>query len=264
MSTDSLVRTDQIDPDRACALQATLGVTPDIKTGAVLPIFFHQIYFWDPKPAVQLGRDGHPKTGDFIPDMGLPRRMWAGGQLEFQGPLIAGQTAERRSFVEKAEHKTGRTGPLGFVKLRHEIWQSGILKIVDWQDLVYREDPKPEHKVKPQEAPCDEDVSEPVSFDTTMLFRYSALTFNGHRIHYDPAYANTVEGYDGLVVHGPLLAQMLMLLAERQMGPIKKFEFRGTSALTLPETAELCWSKSGKMWVRASDGRLCQMAQATS
>ncbi len=251
-----------MDPNRARALQAALGMAPDLGYGDPLPVFFHQLYFWDPQPPEQLGRDGHPKTGGIIPDMGLPRRMWAGGQLEFHAPLVAGESAERRTVLEKAEHKKGRTGPLGFVRLRHEIWQGGLLKVTDWQDLVYREDPKPEHAVAPPTAPTDEDVCERVSFDNTLLFRYSALTFNGHRIHYDPDYAQDVEGYTGLVVHGPLLAQMLMLLAERQMGRLRSFRFRGTSALCLPETAELCWSKSGKLWVRAEDGRLCQTAGA--
>ncbi len=264
MTTNIVTRTDQIDPDRARGLQATLGMTPDLTHGDALPPFFHQLYFWDPQPPAMLGRDGHPKTGGLIRDMGLPRRMWAGGQLEFHAPLIAGEVAERRTIFDKAEHKEGRTGPLGFVKLRHEIWQRGVLKVTDLQSLVYREDPKPEHQVAPPMAPMDEDHAEAVQFDMTMLFRYSALTFNGHRIHYDPAYAREVEGYSGLVVHGPLLAQLLILLATRQMGNLRRFRFRGTSALCLPEQAELCWTKEGKLWVRAEDGRMCQEALAST
>ena len=133
--------------------------------------------------------------------------------------------------------------------MRHETWQEGKRCIAEWQDLVYREDPKPGAKPTPPEAPTDEDVAEPVSFDTTMLFRYSALTFNGHRIHYDLPYAQEVEGYDGLVVHGPLLAQYAMLLAERQLGTLTRFSFRATAPLMHFETAEVCWKSDGTVWL---------------
>lgn len=253
---------DMLDPARARALQATLGHPLTILAGDPLPPYFHQIYFWDPKVPEELGRDGHPRVGGVIPDMGLPRRMWAGGRLEFAAPLRAGTPAERTTYVEKTAHKEGRTGPLGFVTLRYEIWQSGKLAVTEWQDLVYREDPKPGAKPIPPQAATDEDMCETASFNSTMLFRYSALTFNGHRIHYDIDYANGVEGYDGLVVHGPLLAQQLMLLSERQMGRLRSFRFRATAPLMHTEAAELCWAEGGRLWVRAPDGRQCLSAEA--
>lgn len=260
-SAKSIVH-DVMDPARANALQTALGFTPDIDQGAALPPFFHQLYFWEPKPPCLLGRDGHPQVGDggLIPDMGLPRRMWAGGRLQFTTPLLAGQDAEKTSVVERAEHKTGRTGPLSFVTLRHEIRQTGAICVTEWQDLVYREDPDPAApKPAAPRAPLDETDSRKVSFDTTLLFRYSALTFNGHRIHYDLDYARDVEGYGGLVVHGPLLAQHLMLFATEKLGPLTEFSFRASSPLMHFETAELCL-RGDQMWVRGPDGRQCMSA----
>ncbi|TCL01477.1 3-methylfumaryl-CoA hydratase [Shimia isoporae] len=229
-----------------------------------LPPFFHQLYFWDAQPPVQLGRDGHPKVGGIIPDMGLPRRMWAGGRLEFLTPLRQGQPAEKTTTLETATLKQGRTGPLAFVTLRHEIFQNGVICVREFQDLVYREDPDPETpKPKSKPAGTDEILSEEYSFDSTLLFRYSALTFNGHRIHYDLDYARDTEGYEGLVVHGPLLAQLLMLLAQSQLGRLSSFAFRAASPLMHFETATLCWGGDGRCWVRGPDGRLIMSAEAT-
>ena len=256
-------QSDIMDPARAAAFEVALAQEPTIVQGVRLPPFFHQLYFWDPQPPARLGRDSHPKTGSgFIPDMGLPRRMWAGGQLEFPTDLLAGVPAEMTTTIESTQRKEGRSGPLGFVKLRQDITQNGQLCTTEWRDLVYREDPSPgtPNPVPPQ-ARTDETHSEQVSFDSTLLFRYSALTFNGHKIHYDLDYCRSVEGYDGLVVHGPLLAQQLMLLAERQIGRIKRFSFRASSPLMHTETATLCWGGDGTVWVRGPDGRQCMMAQ---
>ena len=224
--------------------------------------FFHQLFFWDAQPPDKLGRDGHPKTGGLIPDLGLPRRMWAGGRLAFHTPLRVGFAAEKTTRVDSKTRKSGRTGPLGFVTLRHEIRQAGQLCVTEWQDLVYREDPDPSAPTPaPPLARRDEALCETVDFNSTLLFRYSALTFNGHRIHYDVDYARDVEGYSGLVVHGPLLAQLLILLSERALGPLTEFSFRATAPLMHFETAELCL-KDKELWVRAPDGRQCMRAQA--
>ncbi|WP_271949717.1 acyl dehydratase [Ruegeria faecimaris] len=258
------IQTDVMDAARAGALQVALGKQATVRGGTALPPFFHHLYFWTPQPPGQLGRDGHPKVGGLIPDMGLPRRMWAGGRLEFFAPLIAGQLAERRSLCESSSSKSGRTGPLGFVTLRHEVWQSGALRLTEWQDLVYRQDPSADTATPPAPlARQDETEHRELSFDSTMLFRYSALTFNGHRIHYDIDYARDVEGYAGLVVHGPLLAQHLMLFAEDVMGPLAQFSFRATSALMHFETASLC-RRGNTLWVRAADGRQCMIAEASA
>jgi 3-methylfumaryl-CoA hydratase len=253
---------DVCDVARAQALVSTLGLANEIVGGKAMPPFFHQIYFWDPHPAEALGRDGHPKVGGLIPDMGLPRRMWAGGRLIFHAPLLAGVAAEKRSCCEASQRKTGRSGPLALVTLRHEYHQQGKLCVTEWQDLVYREDPSPDApKPVPPQAPDDAETEDRIGFSTTLLFRYSALTFNGHRIHYDQTYARDVEGYDGLVVHGPLLAQMLILKAEAELGPLGGFSFRATAPLMHTEPATLC-RKGRHLWVRGPDGRQCMVAEA--
>ncbi|MEL7117215.1 MAG: MaoC family dehydratase N-terminal domain-containing protein [Pseudomonadota bacterium] len=252
--------TDLLDPARAAALHQTLGLDgpPPVD---VLPPFWHQIYFWDPHPPEALGPDSHPRVGQgVIPDLGLPRRMWAGGALEFLAPLRLGAPAEKVSTLTDVQRKEGRSGALGFVTLTHEIVQGGEVCVRERQDLVYR-DPSPAARALPQ-ARSDEHVKRRVTFDPTLLFRYSALTFNGHRIHYDADYARDVEGYAGLVVHGPLLAQLLIHLAVAQLGSLKSFAFRATAPLMDFEPADLCWVEGSEMWVRGPDGRQCMTAKA--
>jgi 3-methylfumaryl-CoA hydratase len=253
------VRRDDIDPARAEALAALLGRGFD--AAAPLPPFAHQLYFWDALPAAELGRDGHPARGGFIPDLGLPRRMWAGGRLVFEAPLYAGQQAEKTTVIEAVTRKQGRSGQLAFVTLRHAIAQRGRLCVTEWQDLVYRADPLPGQVVPPvPQAPAGGEVMR-LRFSPVELFRYSALTLNGHRIHYDRDYARGVEGYGGLVVHGPLLAQWLMLIAAEALGGLKRFSFRGVSAALEGEELRLC-RDGGRLWVAAQDGRLCMTAEA--
>jgi 3-methylfumaryl-CoA hydratase len=252
--------TDRLDPARARALHETLGLdgsAPDV--GDALPPFWHQIYFWDPMPPQDLGYDGHADIGDLIPDMGLPRRMWAGGRLQFHAPLIAGVQAQKMTHLKSSARKSGRSGDLAFVTLRHEIRQRGALVVSEDQDLVYR--PADAGPAQPPDARADEDVCEEMLFSTVMLFRYSALTLNGHRIHYDQAFAEGSEGYPGLVVHGPLLAQILMLLATARLGPLTGFTFRATAPLFHTETASFC-AKGQDFWVRGPDGRACMVARA--
>lgn len=250
---------DVMDPARAQALSATLGCDHD--PGAALIPFAHQIYFWEALPPARLGRDGHPARGEVLPDLGLPRRMWAGGRLEFHAPLIAGQAAEKTTTLEAATRKQGRSGPLAFVTMRHEVRQGGQLCVTEWQDIVYREDPAPDAPapVPPHAAEGRELTRR--SFDATALFRYSALTFNGHRIHYDPPYAREVEGYGGLVVHGPLLAQVLMLLAQEDLGGLSRFDFRATAPLIAGEEARFLTDGS-RYWIAGPDGRQCMEATA--
>lgn len=256
-------QSDVMDPSRAAACLTALGLPSEMAAGDALPPFFHYLYFWDAHPPNNLGRDGHPKVGGLIPDLGLPRRMWAGGQLRFHSPLRAGLPATKTTTVDSSKLKEGRSGPLGFVTLRHEFVQDDTLCVTEFQDLVYRNDPDPDSpKPAAPVARTDEALSQEVSFDTTLLFRYSSLTFNGHRIHYDLDYSRSVEGYDGLVVHGPLLAQLLMLMAEKHLGELKNFSFRATSPLMHTETATLCWSDDGSMWVRGPDGRQNMIAEA--
>ena len=246
-------QTDLMDVARARALQATLGQVPTIEFGHKLPPFYHQIYFWDAQPSDALGRDGHPATGSFIPDLGLPRRMWAAGKLIFHNPLLAGAKAERTSLIEAVTRKDGRSGPLAFVRLRHDISQRGALALSEWQELVYRPDENITRPA-PQMARTDETASQQVTYDTTHLFRYSALTFNGHRIHYDADYARDVEGYPGLVVHGPLHAHMLMTLADAQLKGLTEFSYRAISPVSVDDPVDYCWN-DGAVWARGADGR---------
>jgi len=258
------VVTDAMDPARAAALAAVLGrpFAPD----APLPPFAHQVYFWEPLPEAALGRDGHPRVGGLIPDLGLPRRMWAGGRLEFHAPLRPGRPATRTTTREAVALKQGRSGPLGFVTLRHEIAQDGRPCVSEWQDLVYRPDPVPDAAAAPAPpVPPAPAGGTPVlrrAFGEVALFRYSALTFNGHRIHYDREYARTVEGHAGLVVHGPLLAQVLMLIAHDALpGGLRRFAFRATAPAVDGE--ELAFVRDGaRLWVAGPDGRLCLSAEA--
>jgi 3-methylfumaryl-CoA hydratase len=182
-----LAVSDRMDPARAEALHAVLGLDGrPPRAGDALPPFFHHIYFWDVRPPQHLGPDGHPRTGGLIPDLGLPRRMWAGGRLTFHQPLRAGVHAEKTTLLAGYTRKTGRTGALGLVTLRHVIRQKGAPVLTEEQDLIYREAARREDS--PPEAPSapgGEEVAAPLGFDTTLLFRYSALTMNGHRIHYD-------------------------------------------------------------------------------
>ncbi len=251
---------ERLDPARADALAATLGRDFD-PTAPLIP-FGHQVYFWTVAPSEALGRDGHPATGGFLPDLGLKRRMWAGGRLAFAAPIEIGREAEKLSVIERTERKEGRSGPLAFVTVRHEIHQEGRLCVTDWQDLVYRADPDPGAPAPvPPIAPDDAEDETVRIFSSTDLFRYSALTFNGHRIHYDADYARQVEGYTGLVVHGPLLAQHLMLMAEDALGPLQHFRFRATSPLIAGEDARFCRAGT-RLWVAGPDGRMCMEAEA--
>lgn len=255
------VATDLMDPARAAALHATLALDGDAPgPGDALPPFWHHIYFWVARPPSELGPDGHPAVGHgLVPDMGLPQRMWAGGSVEFLRDLRLGQSATRTSRLVSAERKTGRSGPLAFVALEHDIAQSGRTCLRERQDIVYR---GPMAGARPMPvAPADEAHRETRGFDPVLLFRYSALTFNGHRIHYDLSHATANEGYDGLVVHGPLLAQLLMLMAVRLGGPLARFSFRATAPLLHHERADFC-ARGSQFWVRGPGGRLCMTATA--
>lgn len=256
----SITVEDRLDVARAAALWATLnldGAPPDV--GDPLPPFFHQIYFWDPVRPPQIGPDGHAALGGLIPDLGLPRRMWAEGRLTFHAPLLAGIRASKITRAISMTRKTGRSGPLAFVTLRHEIRQRGTLAVTEDQGLVYRaQGSGPSDAPR---APIAAEFRQTHSFGPVELFRYSALTFNGHRIHYDADYARAQEGYPGLVVHGPLLAQRLALMAERKLGRLSQFNFRATSPLCLPEAGLLACSGTS-FWVAGEDGRQCMGAEA--
>ncbi|MEM6680389.1 MAG: hypothetical protein AAF675_21190 [Pseudomonadota bacterium] len=259
---------DGMDPWSANALIATLGLDrPAFEAGDPLPPFWHWLHFREAAPRSALGRDGHPAPGWSIPATGLPRRMWAGGRLVFPGPLPLGAPARRRSRSLGVTNKTGRSGPLAFVTMQHDIEGPDGLAVREAQDLVYREDwqpgtPPPATRSAPILPP--DGLSRGWQLNATALFRYSALTFNGHRIHYDLAYAREVEGYQGLVVHGPLLATLMLELArEAEPGRMRAFRGRFAFRAASPVFADEPFTVAGHardrgltLWVAGGDGRL--------
>lgn len=250
-------RETRIDATRVAELAACLDRDPPAD---FLPPGWHWAFFNPAAKASTLGPDGHPARGGFLPPISLQRRMWAGGDLRFHAPIPIGAAATRRSTIRSVVRKRGRTGDLVFVAVDHAIDVDGTLCLEETHDIVYR-DIGPAAASVP--APCDEDWSQNMRADAVLLFRYSAVTFNGHRIHYDRAYATQVEAYPGLVVHGPLLATLLQGFAERAGGAtLKRFAFRGAAPLFDGEDFALCGKAGGNFWVRASDGRLIQQAQA--
>lgn len=214
-----------LEPWPAEALAAALGIEGDFRAGAVLPPFWHHLYGLDAVTVDQTGADGHRARGQFLPPVPLPRRMWAGGRLRFGGRLGFGDTVVRRSTVRSVSEKVGRSGPLVFVLVEHElVGPSG--RVLEEHDVVYRDAGGPSGDGEPlAQKPLREKVWQP---DEVMLFRYSALTYNGHRIHYDHRYVTEIEGYPGLIVHGPLLATlMLNLLRDAEKSElIERFAFR--------------------------------------
>ncbi len=222
--------TDVLEPARSNALRAALGDVSARTAGEALPLLHHWLYFWNVQPPAGLGEDGHPAKGGFLPPVPLPRRMWAGGRLEFIQPLHLGERVTKVSKILDVQEKSGKTGKLVFVTVEHRLSGESGLAVVEEQDLVYREPAAPGSVTAPSGAgPAPQAAwHETVTPDTVLLLRYSALTMNGHRIHYDLPYARDEEAYPALVVHGPLQATLLIDLAERNMGgPIRKFAFRG-------------------------------------
>lgn len=240
-------RRDTIGEWPAQALHAALdrpGEPP--QKGDPLPPLWRWMYFLEARRRAELGREGHPERGaGLTPPIKLPRRMWAGGRLTFQRPLKVGANATRVSKVADIKRKQGRSGPLAFVTISHEVLTADGLVETEEQDIVYRPDPSPSAEPRSQEhlqARTDERWSRIWAADPVLLFRYSALTFNGHRIHYDVDYCREIEGYAGLVVHGPLLATLMLELA-REQGPdrrIATFEFRAVSPVVHTEPFEVC------------------------
>jgi len=260
------VKQDLIQPAMAAALAATLDqAAPD----ATLPPLWHWIYFWTVAPASEVGADGHPQRGGFLPPVPLPRRMWAGGRLTFTAPLAIGQAAARTSRILDVQAKAGASGQLAFVTVRHEIAQDGRIAVTEEHDIVYRDLPQPgaaapAGKPAPQEAAWTREIVP----DPVLLFRYSALTFNGHRIHYDRSYVTGVEGYPGLIVHGPLIATLLLDLLRRNMpeAVVKEFSFRAVGPLFDIEPFTVCGQPGAdgrvKLWAKNQRGELAMQAEA--
>jgi 3-methylfumaryl-CoA hydratase len=258
---------DLLRPEPARFMQTALDQDPTLQENDLLPPLWHWLYFLESKKATILGRDGHPEKGEFLPPVSLPRRMWAGGRFQFHFPLILGKKAKKKSIIKSITEKIGRSGRLCFVTVRHDIFQAERLALSEEHDIVYREDPLP-GSAKPDSvvAPKLAEFSEIIRPSEVLLFRYSALTFNGHRIHYDVDYARDVEGYEGLVFHGPLTATFLVNLASRQAGAqLEQFNFRGVSPISGMSSFFIEGrSQDGviKLWARRDDGSLAMSAEA--
>ena len=264
---------DEITAAPVRALSATLDRDdPPPAPGTALPALWHWLYFLPHHRQSEIGPDGHAKRGGFLPPVPLPRRMWAGGRLRWTAddPLVVGDAAERRSTIESVSHKTGRSGELVFVLVRHEIRHARGLALTEEHDIVYRAAPGPgEAAPPPVAAPKDPAFGREIVPDDVLLFRYSALTFNGHRIHYDRRYVTEVEGYPGLIVHGPLIATLLvdLLRREQPQARLSAFEFRAVRPLFdiapfrvhgRPEAD----GKTFRLWAEDADGWLAMQATA--
>jgi 3-methylfumaryl-CoA hydratase len=253
------------------ALSATLDRDdPDPRAGDPLPPLWHWLYFLPSDRQRDIGADGHARRGGFLPPVALPRRMWAGGRLEFLRPLAIGDAIRRTSRIADISAKQGRTGPLVFVRVRHEIAGGDALALTEEHDIVYREAPQPGAPAEaPPAAPGGAQFSRDIAPDPVLLFRYSALTFNGHRIHYDRSYVTEVEGYPGLVVHGPLIATLLVDLLRRQRpdARLATFSFRAVSPLfdTAPFSVQgrIDDAKTAALWASGPQGQLAMQATAT-
>jgi 3-methylfumaryl-CoA hydratase len=259
---------DQVSLAPITALAATLDRgDPPSQIGDWLPPCWHWLFFLPLHPLSAIGMDGHPKRGGFLPPVPLPRRMWAGSRIDFHRPLMVGSSISRTSRIANISAKSGRSGELVFVRLHHEIANSGGLAITEEQDLVYRGMSRPGDGATFQAARTDEQFSRRVVPDPVLLFRYSALTFNGHRIHYDRPYATDEEGYPGLVVHGPLLATLLIDLFRRTHSSLKvvSYEFKAVSPLFDLAAFDVCGRLDGdvaSLWARGPEGQLAMQASA--
>ena len=264
-------RSDEVTSAPIAALSATLDRDdPFPRAGDPLPPLWHWLYFWPIPRQSELGPDGHAKRGGFLPPVPLPRRMFAGDRVQFHRPLRVGEKISRLSRIVDVTHKQGRSGPLVFVVVRHEISDREGLAITEEHDIVYRENPKASDPAPaPRKPPSGPAWTREIRPEETLLFRYSALTFNGHRIHYDRRYVTEVEGYPGLVVHGPLIATLLLELLRRNLANanVASFSFRAVRPLFDTASFSVCGKvasdrKSAQLWAVDSEGWLAMEATA--
>ncbi len=263
---------DQIGATPVVALAATLDhPEAPVPVGMPLPPLWHWLYFLPMHRQSEIGPDGHARRGGFLPPVPLPRRMWAGSQFQFRAPVRVGDEVERRSTIADVTVKQGRTGTLVFVKVQHELRCNGADQpaLVEFHDIVYREakqldDVEPAPVAAERGAPWQREVLP----DDVLLFRYSALTFNGHRIHYDRRYVTEVEGYPGLIVHGPLIATLLMDLLRRHApeAEVAGFRFKAVRPTFDLHALRVNGKREGKevrLWAQDHEGWLTMDAVAT-
>lgn len=266
---------DDLSADKARALSAALereDYRPALpESGSALPPCWQWIYFVDTPSALTTSGDGHPKTGGFLPPVPLPRRMWAAGNFAIHLPVLLGTPAHKRSVVSSVDLKQGATGTLVFVTVRHTIEQAGRICMEEEQNIVYREMPAEPSPLAPgKTAPKDTDWVIDIRPDPVLLFRYSALTYNGHRIHYDRQYAIEEEFYPALVLHGPLQATLLancarQFYADTELSQLMYFSFRALRPLFDTDCLSLCGKRDGNtlsLWTRSHEGFVGMTATA--
>jgi 3-methylfumaryl-CoA hydratase len=261
--------TETLERWPVAAMLAALDQGPERwpSSGDPIPPTAHWTYFVPKVPQSRIGSDGHPERGDFLPPVPLPRRMWAGSRIEYRAPLALGDEVTRTSSVKNVTVKEGKSGLLAFVTVEHRYATGPTTALVEEQDLVYRDHPPADAPPpKPKPAPDNAEWSREVHPDEPLLFRYSAVTFNAHRIHYDHPYATGVEGYPGLIVHGQLIATFLLDAWRREHpeGSITRFSFRAMSPLYCgnPFHAEGRETGTGEaeLWARTAEGGLAMQA----
>lgn len=254
--------TDTLDLRQARLMQLTLDREATFASGDPLPPFWHYLYFNPQIRASDLGLDGHERLGRFIPDFGLPRRMWAGGRVTVDAPLRLGETVEKTSTIRAIEEKNGRSGQLCFVTVDHDFTVAGAHRMRETQTIVYRAAPATGVAPPPgTPAPDDAMFAREVTPDPVLLFRYSALIFYGHRIHYDADYARETEGYPGLVVQGPLIATLLIDLGLERLGArqLRAFDIRAMAPLFVTDPFSLQGRDTDQgvfLWARRPDGTI--------
>ena len=272
---DWLDKSESVEDDIHAFPIAAMAATLNRREAAEsVPPLWHWLYFLPLSPLSEAGPDGHAKRGGFLPPVPLPRRMWAGGRLTFHAPLRTGERAVKTSTIANIEDKPGRTGRLVFVTVRHEIEVLGECRIEEEHDIVYREAAVASETAAPQKAPARAPEGElwrrTIEPDPVLLFRYSALTFNSHRIHYDFPYVTQEEGYPGLIVHGPLIATLLVDLVRRERpdATIRSFAFRALRPTFSGRPFQVCGlpSEDGTsvdLWAKDHEGYLTMRATLT-
>jgi len=264
----SETREDLIHLGPALRMYNLLGQGAAPTLGGILPPMWHWASFLESVPHAELGPDGHARPAEFMPPVALPRRMWAGGRLDVTTPLRIGDAVDCVASIADVSRKSGRSGELCFVTLRFEFLVNKELRLAEEHDIVYRAEAGPgDTAPTPPAAPTDADWSEQIVPDPVQLFCYSALTYNTHRIHYDRKYCIEVEGYEGLVVHGPLTATRLAGFARQHAdgAEIKEFAFRAVSPLFDTAPHSLNARRDGdrmELWASADNGALAMSATA--
>ena len=259
---------DIVTPRLVAEYRATLAPHLAPVASGDAPLALHWCLAPETPAADALGPDGHAAKGGFLPPVPLPRRMWAGGEIETLAPLRVGDRVVRRETVSDVAVKHGRTGTLCFVTVRHEYETARGLAIRDRQDIVYREASRPgDAAPTAKPVPAEDEAAWSVEANSVLLFRYSAMTFNGHRFHYDHPYATQVEGYPGLVVHGPMQASLLLNLAAQRLGRVPaRFRYRGVAPMISGSRFAVAGRREGQGeafqgWT-AVDGAVCMEAEA--